>query len=204
MKRAARGRISRRGFLLFAAAGVTGSAAFLANRRWRSTHGVRHQAANAAGNRLDQSVNDTLVAFLAVFFGVNFDEVDRVDISQRLLFAVERNDGWHADYKNLANFLDAAAEDQGAESFVTGDAEQQLLVVDSLVWSKKARIRNRIRAMISDSGIEFLRMQRSTLPHLFRLYRHSGVPWRHRGYDTWPGAAGEMLAYTRAPADIGS
>lgn len=41
------------------------------------------------------------------------------------------------------------------------------------------------------------RMHITTIPHLRRIYLASGVPWRRRGYQSWPGIPGDPRAYTR-------
>ena len=151
----------------------------------------------------DQRVIDTVVAFIAAFFGVTLDEIDRVDLKRRLSFAVRRDNGWRVEYRSLAGFADQLARQFSGTVFTQANDDIRERVIHEIALTRRAKLRNRIHAFVSSSGRDFLRMQQSTIPHLLILYRRSGVPWRRRGYVTWPGVGGDMLAYTQAPLSGG-
>jgi len=199
VKRSAQGKISRRGFLVLVGSGAAVATLPVARDRWGSTRRFRHVQGPADDSVFDREVINTLVQFLAAFFGVSLDAVDRTDLEQRMAFAVRLDRAWRDEYRTLAGFTDQTAAEFGARTFVQADKVVRDRVIHAIALTRRAKLRERIRALVGSEGRDFLRMQQSTIPHLLRLYRRSVVPWRRRGYQTWPGVAGDMLAYTREP-----
>ena len=51
--------------------------------------------------------------------------------------------------------------------------------------------------LVSEYERELHLMRGWIVSDLASLYLRSGVPWRNRGYTSWPGVAGDMLEYTK-------
>lgn len=188
---------SRRRFLIAAGLGAAALGLPLAATRWSSTMPQNHVAGPPDDSPFDVDVLETLISFLAAFFDTEFADVDVVDLSQRLSYAVRHDGGWREPYASLASLLDAETARDGAGRFADADRARQREAYRRLVEVDYGHRGLRVRTFFdSEVGIAGHARQ-TTIPHLLRLYRYSGVPWRRRGYSSWPGVAGDPRAYTR-------
>ena len=192
------GRITRRRFIGFAAISAALISAVGLRHRWTNVGTLRHEAAPGATGTADQDVVETVTAFLASYFGVELSDEDVADLDDRLRFAMESDGGWAKEYRWMSGYLDDAAEDAEVDRFLLAGVSMREEIVRVAVAGELSWRAQRLRALFRTDGRELLRMRRSTIPHLVRLYRFSGVPWRQRGYSSWPGRPDEQLAYTRA------
>jgi len=192
-----KGKWTRRAILGAAIGGLSAIGAYGALRRWRTIGVLRHENAGPADGRLDPHVAKTVTRFLGAMFGVDLTAVDEAELQGRLDYAVSHDVAWRGEYQFLAGYLDAESRDAGMASFTDASAVQRDAVMRLAVAADLDGRTQRIRAFFRHDGREILRMRRSTIPHLQRLYRYSGVPWRQRGYRSWPGVARNRLAYTR-------
>ena len=197
------GTLSRRSFILLAAAGGTTVGAAGAWRRWDSIETLRHGDGPVTDAKIDNLAIATVAEFAGAMFGVSLSDADRRDLTRRIEFAVTNDAGWADEYAWLAAFVNEAAADFDAPSFVDADADVQDAIMRLAVDRESDSRTQRINAFFRIEGRVLMRMKRSTIPHLTHVYRNSGVPWRHRGYTSWPGMPNDMLAYT-GPAGPGS
>ena len=197
MSKTTEGKLSRRGFFALGAAGLSAVAAVAGWQRWRSIGSLRHVPGQANVGELDAVSRETVARFLGVHFGASLDEVDVADLSARLDFAVQYDSGWIEEYRWLASYVDGLATESGHSSFIAAPLEVQDVVMREAAGTDMPGRRQRLQAFFRVDGRKLLRMRRSTLPQLHHLYRNSGVPWRQRGYVSWPGRPDDRLAYTR-------
>ncbi len=137
-----------------------------------------------------------LVTYLGVYFGRALSESDQADLTGRMTFAATRDGAWNQEYEAAAGLLDAGARAAGAPGYITAPSDIQLRVLQDLRTPPGGALAN-LRLGFSERAAARERMRVSTTRHLVRLYRQSGVPWRHRGYQTWPGVPDTVTAYDR-------
>lgn len=188
---------TRRSFIALGVAGLSAVAGTAGWRRWRTIGSSRHVPGPATDGALGAATQDTVVQFLGAQFGVSLTDADVHDLAGRLDFAVRHDSGWLAEYEWLAHYLDELAQDAGQRAFVAAPEDVRDAVMREAIGIGVPGRTQRLRAFFSLHGRQRLRMRRSTLPQLRRLYRRSGVPWRQRGYTSWPGRPDDRLAYTR-------
>jgi hypothetical protein len=177
--------------------GLTIAGTYGALRRWRTIGTLRHETAGPAEDQLDAHAAETVTQFLGAMFGVALTEVDEAELRGRLDYAATHDTAWRGEYEFLSAYLDAKSQASGIASYIDGSAEQRDAAMRLAVAVDTNGRTQRLRAFFRGDGRELLRMRRSTIPHLQRLYQFSGVPWRQRGYTSWPGVAANRLAYTR-------
>ena len=197
------GTLSRRSFMVLVAAGGSAIGAAGAWHRWESIATLGHGDGPVKDAEVDSTAIATVAEFAGVMFGVNLTEVDRTDLTRRIEFAVTHDSGWADEYAWLSAFVDEAATEFDAPSYVEADADAQDAIMRMTVDRETHSRTRRINAFFRIDGRVLMRMRRSTIPHLTHVYRNSGVPWRQRGYTSWPGLPNDMLAYT-GPAGPGS
>ncbi len=190
--------LSRRSFLaggLALAGGVGG--VFLLDRGARHFRsGVLHRPGPPLAEPPSAQTLATLTAYLGAYFGRILSKQDIAELSDRLTFAATRDSGWAAEYATAAALLDDAAADRGARAYISADQATQVAIIENLREPVRGPLAN-LRLGASDAVLARERMRVSTSRHLVRLYRRSGVPWRKRGFATWPGTPDQMPAYLR-------
>ncbi len=188
---------SRRGFLAVGAIGVSAAGLAAAWRRWRTIGTLEHPQDLPGDALQNPDVKSTLVRFMGAMHGVQLKTVDIEDLASRLEFAAAVDGAWAEEYRWFAGYLDELARDASQVSFIDADPDTQASLIRSVIQPEIDFRTQRIRAFFAVEGRRILRMRKTTIPHLARLYRMSGVPWRQRGYTSWPGMPDEQLAYTR-------
>ncbi len=193
-------KYSRRRMLALAGAGLLGVAGY---RRWYGMASNRHITGESDDSAFDPATLNTIADFIAAYFGVSLDDVDRAELIQRLTVSTTADSNWRVDFRHLADIADDLAQQQGETSFVTANQQARDEIVADMLPQGQSRRRRKVRQFLMLDHRETLRMQGSTIPHLVRLYRSSGVPWRRRGYTSWPGVGGSTFAYASQPATTG-
>lgn len=190
------GRTSRRRFLYGAAAlvALAGAAGW-----FRRLHGTGAPAAPGPGVAPPATLAP-VVAFLGTLFGRELSAVDRTELSDRVAFATAATPGLGTDYDFLARHLDRFGEEAGAAGFLAASPAQREAVVERIMSIGPPSVFERVWAHLVHSRKRYYHMRFETVPQLAWLYRHSGVPWRARGYARWPGIPGEWREYTRTGA----
>lgn len=196
-------KYSRRQVLLLAAGGLATVAGVTGYRRWTGLAGVTHGRGGADDSPIDQAMLNTLVDFLGAFFGIALSSLDRTELQQRLALSMRIDSNWRVDYPQLVDFADNTAQHYQHASFSAANEVQRQKIVATMLERDSTRRQQRIQAFFSINGKARLRLQRATVPQLAKLYRSSGVPWRRRGYTSWPGVGGDTFAYSSAPAKTG-
>ena len=84
----------------------------------------------------------------------------------------------------------------GAVGYIDASTDVQVKVLRDLRRPLSGALSG-LKLAVSKSDAALERMRVSTSRHLIRIYRHSGVPWRHRGYATWPGVPDTVPAVSR-------
>lgn len=189
--------LTRRVFIGATGVGVSAAGLWAAKGRWRNIGSLRHEPDLSGATSFDDATVNTLTEFLASVFGIALSSEDRTELNGRLRYAVEHDNGWTIEYAWLAAFADEASRSAGASSFSDSSVAQREEVVRLAFANDIGWRTQRARAFFQIDGRELLRMRKWTIPHLVRLYRNSGVPWRHRGYTSWPGRPDDRLAYSR-------
>ena len=195
-----RGKYSRRQVLVATGGGIAGIAGVAGYRRWNRLASATHTQGATDDSPFDQVILDTIVDFLATFFGITVSPADRAELVQRLTLSRRADSNWRVEYQQLADIADRLALHRRQASFSAAPGAVRSEIVAEMLLPEETRRRRRIRAFFTMDGENFIRLQRSTVPHLARVYRTSGVPWRRRGYTSWPGVAGDTFAYARKPA----
>jgi hypothetical protein len=190
---------SRRRFLVAAGVATVALGAPVSWYRWKSTRPSPHVPGPPEDSPYDVTVFTTLTEFVSVYFDTRFVDADVVELARRMAYAVQHDSGWREPYRRLADLLDLTSRDLGAGSFVAAGPDTRLDAIRDLMVGESANRELRIRAFFSEQAGQTLHARQATIPHLRRLYQNSGIPWRHRGYSTWPGVSGDPRAYTRAP-----
>ena len=193
-------KYTRRRVLAVAGAGLFGATWFAGSRRRDYVASIRHTSGNADDSPFDLAILNTVVDFVATYFGISVSSVDRAELLRRLTVSTTADSNWRVDYRQLANIADSLARQRRQDSFSAANQTARYKILAEMLPRKRNRRNRRLRVFLALEGEELIRMQRSTIPHLARLYRSSGVPWRRRGYTSWPGVGGETFAYTNKPA----
>lgn len=190
--------ISRRTFLLISAAlalGGTLSYPQLKRERRKSLF-ARHVKGAYDASPFDTEVITTISLFVGALFGHHLSQDNLLDIVNRVNFSVVEDNGWRDEFSWLSSRLDSMAAQHGATNFRTSSTSQWEEIVTKIMEKIPPR-ESRILALFSEQERKRRRMMKSTIPQLVRIYKFSGVPWRYRGYKSWPGVPGDMLEYTK-------
>jgi len=194
-------RVSRRAFIGAGVVGVGAVGATGAIYRWRTVGRLPHQQGVPGLAPVDHASIATIVSFLGAYHGIELSAVDTRDLSERLIFAAENDGAWGLEFYWMADLLDEISAGLESRPFADASLAARVRVIKVAVSADESWRSQRIRAFLHPEGSELLRMRKVTLPFLLRLYRYSGVPWRQRGYSSWPGVPDDRLAYTRPLAD---
>jgi hypothetical protein len=163
----------------------------------RTGDGRENAVASLAGVDDHQSLA-TIVEFTAGLFGHNLSEQDRQELIDRLRYATSIDASFSEDYAELARHADRLSAAQGARSFQRASDTQRQVVIDHFMNIDTHGLFARLLSHVSKSQSQHYRTRWRTIPHLIFVYRHSGVPWRARGYRRWPGIPGVWTEYLSA------
>jgi hypothetical protein len=144
------------------------------------------------------STLDTVITFIGALFGRALSDTDSAELRERLAETLSQQPGRAQDYSVLAQQLDRLARDAGAAGFIMANTAQRGGIVDQIMHIDPGATWSRILAHLSPGRRQYYRMRSTTVPDLVWLYRYSGVPWRARGYDRWPGIPGDWHEYLTA------
>ena len=190
-------QISRRRFLAIAGAGlaVAGSVAIYPaiQKYWQTSH----VKGSPDKSPFDGNTLETVAFFVAALYGRTLNASDREELVSQLKFAVQEDSGWRSEYSWLARHVDEAARQLGAADLKSVNDRQKEQVVLSIMTKPWGGKKSKLYAVFSEKERMRQRMHRSTFRQLQKIYLSSGVPWRHRGYSSWPGVAGDPREYTR-------
>ena len=198
-----RRKLSRRRLLILAAVGsAVGAAIWLKPmlRRGRSQQ-VSIADLNAPAVTLTRDMEgtlDTVITFIGALFGRALSETDRTELRERLTETLSQDPGRTQDYTALAQLIDRLARDAGAAGFVMANSAQRSSIVDQIMRIDPGTLRSRLLAHLTPGRRQYYRIRSTTVPDLVWLYRYSGVPWRARGYERWPGVPGDWHEYLTA------
>lgn len=183
---------------LVAGAAVVGGAALIAptaRQQYRQAAYPRRPKGGPAEQGVDQLTSTTVSKFVEIYMGVRFTEQDDAEIGSRLALLTSTNSAWTQPLQWLAKHLDLQAMTIGKVSFVQLASAQQNDIVEELLNGASELGSLRASAMFSAGARQKLMAYKHTIHYLRRLYRMSGIPWRHRGYASWPGIPGDPRAY---------
>ena len=193
--------LSRRRFLVIAVSGlvVTGIGVSLPSirRHLVQLFSARHVPGPESDGLLESKLSITLVNFIGVLFGQDLTLQDRHELSELVAFAASADSGWVSEYRWLVSHIDSMANAARAEGFSSVTPELRESVMQNIMSRPTSSFTLRLLAIASGQGLRRRRMSISTIPHLRRIYLASGVPWRRRGYQSWPGVPGDPRVYTR-------
>jgi hypothetical protein len=140
----------------------------------------------------------TVVEFTAALFGHNLSEEDRTELVDRLKYATSVDSSFSEDYAALERHADRQSAAQGASDFRAASDTQKQAVIDHFMNIDPYGLLPRLLSHVSKQQWQYYRVRWRTIPHLHSVYRHSGVPWRARGYRRWPGIPGQWTDYLSA------
>ena len=194
-------KITRRRFLFVAGLGVSAVGLNYAADRWRKSANkrIRHVVGKEDFSDFDTAILEKIILFFVVLFGTPLNDEDQSELLHRLTISTHFDKNWREDYREFLKYLDKLAKSKKSGTFPNAPIKVQTEIVSFVMtkpryWSK----RRRVRAFFGYEDKILRKIKVSTVPHLIRLYTMSGVPWRHRGYQSWPGVAGDTFSYTRA------
>lgn len=157
--------------------------------------------AYADESAFNQEVLEGAVKFVSIIAGHEFSNVDVSELRSRLQLLVTGNAAWRPLLTWLHGFLNRNCKDRCRTEFNAAPREAQIETVELLRERPLDSPQSKVLAVLStDESLRRLAI-RKTVPKLFRLYRTSGVPWRRRGYASWPGVPGDVTEYTRPGSD---
>lgn len=138
--------------------------------------------------------------FTTRLFGHTPTRNDESEIVWRLDYLAKEDREWRPLFQWLVQRIEALNEDSATTRFnALPEAKQQLIFDDIL--NRQSSVMGRkgeLLALISDEWVQERAFFRFTLNKLNAIYVHSGVPWRRRGYTSWPGIPGDPRNYTIA------
>jgi len=183
--------ISRRRLLkYFGVAGITAAAAMLMpgilREPWPYAEGVDDDLSEPAR----RAVLTTTIAFMGALFGRNLIREDQAELRERLEYTVAQEPERLQHYAVLARRLDRWAGNSGAPGFARASAGTQTQILDGMMNIRHQTLWARLLSRISAPTARHYRMRSHTIPALGWLYGNSGVAWRARGYERWPGIPG--------------
>jgi hypothetical protein len=196
--------MTRRQFLLLGIAGlmllgIGGGIPIVRRYRARMLK-ARHQPGPRDETPLDSHVLSTVTMFTGALYGVVLTVADRQELEDRLRFSALEDSGWRSEFAWLTRFADQRAQESDAGRFVDLESAQADLLIQSIMGESIRDRRHRLLAMVSEQERNKRRLRVSTVGQLQRVYQTSGVPWRRRGYQSWPGLPGDPRLYTRPGA----
>ena len=162
---------------------------------------ARHQIGPRNEAPIDPSLMRTLVAFMGALYGVVLGEADREELTQRVEFSAIEDSGWRPEFAWLVAYLDDQADALVGKRFAEISPEEQDRLIQSMMSEPIRGRRRQMLALVSERERQRRRFRISTLRQVRRIYQTSGVPWRRRGYNSWPGVPGDPRAYTRLGPD---
>ena len=148
-------------------------------------------------SKFDRGVLMTNAVFVGALVGRKLSPDDTDELVTRLEFAVKHDAGWRSEYSWLARHVDATARKMGATDLVSASLETRDRIVSSTMAISPWSMRSITLGLVSSEERSRRRMIFSTVPHLIALYARSGVPFRARGYASWPGVPGDPREYTK-------
>ncbi len=190
--------ISRRRFLAAAGAGFFALAGSIAAYSvMQKDSRVSHVKGHPDNSPFDNLTLETVIAFVAALYGRKLSIRDRKELVGQLTFSVQEDNGWRSEYVWLAQYVDGEARKSGVASLMSASSDQKDQIVFSILAKSAYNRKSRLLALFFVDERMRRRMHHSTIEQLQRVYLNSGVPWRHRGYSSWPGVPGDPREYTR-------
>ncbi|MCP5180174.1 MAG: hypothetical protein H6994_09850 [Pseudomonadales bacterium] len=136
--------------------------------------------------------------FTAALFGISPNQNDEDELIWRLDYLVKDDNAWRPRLTWLASYLQSQGDYPAVGQFNTlKDGRREDIAVD--VVARESYVmgrRNGLLSLVSDNAMEERIFFRATYRQLGRIYIHSGVQWRRRGYSSWPGIPGDPREYT--------
>ncbi len=192
--------LTRRLLLICAAAVVLVLAPLMIRvRNWRGRMlRAYHSPAPPTTQTLETSVTEGVADFTGALHGRRLSTEEKGEIAVSLDLAARTDSNWAKEYSNLMRYINHLASGEGASSFQSATELQRSTVLARIMSKPVDSSRSEFLALLSPWERTRRRMRRSTIPQLNWLYRHTGIPWRQRGYRRWPGLPGDSREYTRA------
>ncbi len=162
---------------------------------------VRHQVGPRDETPIDPVMMRTLVAFTGALYGVSLGEADRDELTQRVEYTAIEDSGWRPEFMWLTKYADSRANALAGKRFLDSSPEDQDRLIQSMMSEPVRGRRQQMVAMVSEQERQRRRFRISTVRQVRRIYQTSGVPWRRRGYRSWPGVPGDPRAYARPGPD---
>jgi hypothetical protein len=183
--------VSRRRLLKFAGVGgIAAAASVLIPGIWREPWPYAGGVDDDLSAQARRATLTTTIAFMGALFGRALTGEDQKDLRERLEYTVEKEPSRLQAYAVLARRLDQSARNSGALEFAAAPAGAQTQILDGMMSIRHETLRARLLSRISAPAARHYRMRSYTIPALCWLYANSGVAWRARGYERWPGIPG--------------
>ncbi len=158
--------------------------------RFSEWAGLTHVAGPLDQSPVDPVVLSTVAVFTGALFGRSLPPDSLNELVDRLDFAAKQDSGWREEYLALASYVDGEMQHRGAADFTAATFDERDAMIKGLMANSPLKL-------LSPFSRTRSRMYLSTIPHLTKMYSRSGVPYRLRGYTSWPGIPGDQLEYTR-------
>jgi len=135
--------------------------------------------------------------FTGSLHGHELTNIDKNEFFDILAFLIMNDKAWTSEYTWLSNHINILSTKIQNSDFQSLSTENKYNLVNIIMFYSIRSKKSRLLALFTQSERFKRRMRASTIPHLMKLYRSSGIPWRNRGYSTWPGVPGDQSEYIR-------
>lgn len=156
-----------------------------------------HASGPPNASDFDRGILRTITLFIGALVGRQLSSDDIDELIGRLDFAVKHDSGWRIEYAWFARYLEEIVRGAGTPDLGSAPMGKRDLIVERVMAVSPWSTRSIALGLVSSTERNRRRMIFSTVPHLIALYARSGVPFRMRGYTSWPGVPGDPREYTR-------
>jgi hypothetical protein len=171
-------------------------------RHQRDLLKANHVKGKPDSSPYDSTTLATVALFTGALFGHRLAQNNLSELVDRLDFAVNEDNSWRTEFSFLAQHVNNLAARAGASDFSNSSDSQIEKIITNMMKPVSPR-ESRVMALVSEDERNRRRMRSSTIPSLVWIYTNSGVPWKMRGYTSWPGMPKDTFGYTQpGPAYI--
>lgn len=177
-------------------------------RQWKALKSLKlsaqHTVSYLGADSISPSVLRGSAYFSAFLAGIQPDASDIEELTNWFEFASSKDGNYYAELVYLVDHVNEISRRKFNKSFDKIDSSESDALVELVMRSNHSSgLKSKFLALVSAKERASRLMHASTIPFAYRVYANSGVPWKRRGYTTWPGVPGDTFGYTK-PIDLSS